>query len=297
MTGHSLGGALSTLFTADVAEYGLDAGRALPQLEPSEPWWNSLASTFSGQKKPFGPPPLPPRPKSLKMYNFGSPRVGNAIFVANFESMMKDGSIDEAYRIVNGEDVVARNPRSMNGLMLGNINYDHCAPTVLISDDSTESNVLWIEGEDGSEACPVRDATATTSPLAKGNLLGDLISAVQDDTDTPKVSGDKQIFDMSKLGAIAGKVSGRLKNISTDDLASVVGIDKKFTQREMKMIQSLMSGAALSHHMEDQYYKGMGMSSGYVALVGEELKAIGSTTESMAVTDAVFPNDRDGGKA
>lgn len=32
ITGHSLGGALATLFTADIAEFGMDAGRALPQL-------------------------------------------------------------------------------------------------------------------------------------------------------------------------------------------------------------------------------------------------------------------------
>ena len=39
-TGHSLGGALATCFVMDVAQYGVDAGRGLSQLEPSENWWS-----------------------------------------------------------------------------------------------------------------------------------------------------------------------------------------------------------------------------------------------------------------
>jgi len=46
VTGHSLGGALATLFTADIAEYGIDASRSLPQKAPSDPWWKGIATTF-----------------------------------------------------------------------------------------------------------------------------------------------------------------------------------------------------------------------------------------------------------
>ena len=109
-TGHSLGGALATCFVMDVAEYGMDAGRGLPQLEPSEAWWNSIASTLTGKKVSLGSPPPPPRPKSLKMYNFGSPRVGNEAFCNHFDNMVEDGRIDEAYRIVNDQDVVLASP-------------------------------------------------------------------------------------------------------------------------------------------------------------------------------------------
>lgn len=295
ITGHSLGGALATLFTADIAEFGMDAGRALPQLEPGDPWWNGLASAFGKGKSPLGPPPPPPRPKSLRMYNFGSPRVGNEAFVRRFEGLMRDGKIDEAYRIVNGEDVVARNPRSMNGLVLGSISYDHCGPTVLISPPKEEEgeegaaggggtpNVLWVEGEDDDTACPVRDGAATTSPLAEGNLLGDLLKTVKEER---SASVDGPAFDVSKLGSMASKVAGRLQSVSADDLASVVGIDKGFTQREVKMIQSLFDGRALAHHMEDEYYKGMGMATGYVALVGEELRRIDGREDLLAVMDA-----------
>ena len=69
VTGYSLGGALATLFIADIGEYGIDAGRGLPQVEESEPWWNSLASTFFNNKDNTNNKPKdtkPPKPKSLK---------------------------------------------------------------------------------------------------------------------------------------------------------------------------------------------------------------------------------------
>jgi len=306
VTGHSLGGALSTLFTADVAEYGMDAGRALPQLEASEPWWNSLASTFLGGKEEREIRREPPRPKSLRMYNFGSPRVGNDEFVALFESLMADGRIDEAYRIVNGDDLVTRMPRSIN-LGLGKVDYNHCGPTVLVEppqfDTEGETNtisptVLWIEGQSDDGECPVRDGNAITSPLASGALLGDIVSGIKsvtadipDDEKRDKIGG--AFFDisktgeyMSRMGEIAGTVSGRLQELTVDDLPSLVGIDKKYTAREMKIIQSLFSGQALNHHLEPDYYKAMGMACGYVALVGQELQSV-ETLLREGVPDSV----------
>ena len=175
-TGHSLGGALATCFAMDIAEYGMDAGRSLPQLEPSDAWWQSIATTFAGKKIQIGTPPPPPRPKSLKMYNFGSPRVGNEAFCKKFDSLVDEGRIDEAYRIVNDQDAVARFPRTVNALVLGNVWYDHCGPTVLITelekqidqDGSkrfSQSSLLWIEGQSDEAPCPVRDGNARSDPL------------------------------------------------------------------------------------------------------------------------------------
>ena len=122
----------------------MDAGRGLPQLAPSEAWWNGIASTFLavGRKANAvsGPPPPPPRPKSLKMYIFGSPRVRNHAFCAKFDAMVESGAINEAYRIVNGQDVVARTPRTVIALVLGNIGYNHCGPTVLITEYANRDN-------------------------------------------------------------------------------------------------------------------------------------------------------------
>ena len=283
VTGHSLGGALATAFCMDVAEYGMDAGRGLPQLEPSEPWWSSIASTITGKKVQIGAPPPPPRPKSLKMYNFGSPRVGNDAFCKKFDSLVGNG-IDEAYRIVNDQDVVARFPRTVNALALGNIGYDHCGPTVLITEIANQiskrnendseskfqkSELLWVEGETNDAACPVRDGEALSDPLGSGSLLGDInqiVGGLQGNED----EGDNA-FSFSKLGNMAEKVTGRLQKINFEDITSIVGIDKKFTQREMKFLQSIFSGEGLSHHLEDKYYQGMGMCCGYAALAGQPL--------------------------
>mmetsp|Transcript_18259 Transcript_18259/g.27375 ORF Transcript_18259/g.27375 Transcript_18259/m.27375 type:complete len:533 (-) Transcript_18259:260-1858(-) len=299
VTGHSLGGALSTLFTADVGEYGIDAGRALPQMEKSEPWWSSLASNFfNNDIKPEDT--TPPRPKSLKMYNYGSPRVGNKEFTKKFDSLIGNG-IDEAYRIVNGQDVVARLPRTVNALGLVSIGYEHCGPTVLISvpdaeadgDNESDENLaanqgdkqmplLWIEGQSEGE-CPVRDGTALRSPLAQGSLLGDIVSAVKENqganTDvvkasTEKAKGEDYLEKGDMLSKLSTAVKGRLETFTASDLASVVGIDKQFLARESKIIQSVFSGEALSHHMEDEYYKNMALACGFIASVGDEIKSI-----------------------
>ncbi|CAI5477181.1 unnamed protein product [Closterium sp. Yama58-4] len=71
VTGHSLGGALSTLFTYDLAQSDL--------------------------KKQHG--------FTLSLYNFGSPRVGNHAFAARFNQLVGD-----SWRIANDHDIVPRVP-------------------------------------------------------------------------------------------------------------------------------------------------------------------------------------------
>lgn len=56
------------------------------------------------------------------MYNYGSPRVGNAAFVNRFNS-----DVCEAFRVVNDADVVARVPRSRG------FAYHHVGRTALVS--------------------------------------------------------------------------------------------------------------------------------------------------------------------
>ena len=81
---------------------------------------------------------------------------------------------DEAYRIVNDHDIVARFPRTVNALALGDICYDPCGPKVLITELASQitkrdddgsgpddvilknDKILWIEGSD-DKVCPVRE--------------------------------------------------------------------------------------------------------------------------------------------
>jgi hypothetical protein len=273
VTGHSLGGALATLFTADIGEYGIDAGRALPQLAPSEPWWKSITNTFMGQEaKDSSGKVGPPRPKSLRMYNFGSPRVGNDVFAERFDSLLQDGRIEQAYRIVNGDDIVTRVPRTTNAV-IGSVNYEHVGSTVMVSTEPQESTgasvmapALWVEGESDENKCPVRDIDLVlNSPIAEGSLLGDLLGA----TSMADLEQEKDVF--GKFSAVASKWGERVKNLKASDLTSIVGIDREFSEREFKIIESVAKGKALANHLEDDYYAAMGRASGFKAVVGEEI--------------------------
>ena len=275
ITGHSLGGALATLFTADIAEFGMDAGRALPQLEPAEPWWKGVARVVIGGDQGDLESASPPRPKSLRLYNFGSPRVGNVAFSDLFERLQAEGKVDCAYRVVNGEDVVARLPRTVNGLVFGKINYDHVGQTVLVnapSDDVKPQDAkaisLWIEGVSNEKQCPIRDGASLSSPMAEGMLLKDLVEAASATADSETQSWSE------RLSVVAGKVTERMKSVRASDLASILGIEQDFTEREVRLFQSLLQGKAVGHHLEDQYYAGMGCASGFVARVGEDVTEI-----------------------
>lgn len=292
VTGHSLGGALSTLFTADIGEYGIDAGRGLPSLEPAEPWWSSLAANFYGESGEPSAKSPPPRPKSLRMYNFGSPRVGNAEFVAKFDSLIGNG-IDEAYRIVNGEDVVTRLPRTVNALGLVSVGYEHCGPTVLITvpEEAEDAQALvWIEGRSEGE-CPVRDGTPLTNPLSRGSLLGDIVSDINE-----KRSGGDDLSDpaagLKSLTNVASVMKERFASFEASDIPGLVGIDKKFVERESKIVKSILSGDALSHHMEDQYYMAMGRACGFKAEVGEDIKPmVGLLSEQEEEVQNLIANE------
>jgi Lipase (class 3) len=266
-------GALSTLFTADIGEYGIDAGRALPQTEASENWWKSITNTFMGKEAQGGSGKMaPPRPKSLRMYNFGSPRVGNDKFAQRFDSLLEDGRVQQAYRIVNGDDIVTRVPRTTAPIQ---VNYEHVGSTVLVSKEPAEAEgtdamapALWIEGESDDAKCPVRDMDfVLNSPIGEGTLLGDLIKATMDDDNTQAEA--QGVF--GKFSAVTSKWSERVKNLKASDLASIVGIDREFSEREFKIIESFAKGNALANHMEDDYYAAMGRAVGLRAAVGEEI--------------------------
>ncbi|KAK3288513.1 hypothetical protein CYMTET_4016 [Cymbomonas tetramitiformis] len=279
LTGHSLGGALATLFAADVGENGLDSGRGLPTKAASDPWYTRLIGFLSeGEKAEYG---VVPRPRSVRVYTFGSPRVGNDAFAARFECMQL-----EMYRIVNGADVVARLPRSMNALV-ASVGYDHCGKTVLIG-AGEDSASLWVEGESSAEMCPVRDGTPTVNPFRPGNPLGDLqqaaktlsseVDLMEYDSSDPGASALGWQQKARRAGEILGKVgaaadafkteaAGRLQDLTPSEAASLLGIDSRYISRELDIMGSITSGDALTHHLEPAYFEAMRVA--YVSLQPE----------------------------
>merc|ERR1712157_213446 len=176
----------------------------------------------------------------------------------------------QAYRVVNNADIVARLPRSF-----GTINYDHAASTVLITvptaEYAQEQPLIWVEGESNDDQCPVRDGTTLTSPMAQGALLGDLYNAVTNS--------------YNETSKLYSSVTNRLQSFTLSDITSIIGINKDYTNRELKIIENFMTGKALAHHMEDEYYQAMGRACGFIALVGKEIQPIDSFPDKESLEE------------
>lgn len=83
-----------------------------------------------------------------------------------------------------------------------------------------------------------------------------------------------------KLTSAFGKLSKRVSTLTASDLATIIGIDRNFSQREMEIIQSLLQGKAVSHHMEDEYFKGIAGASGFLARLGEDIIELEEAVEN-----------------
>ena len=94
---------------------------------------------------------------------------------------------------------------------------------------------------------------------------------------------------MNQLSSMASNIistiSNHLKSFSASDVASIVGLNKNYTDRELKIIQSVFTGEALAHHMEDEYYQAMGRACGFMALVGKEIQSLDDIKKKLDEMD------------
>ena len=194
-TGHSLGGALATLAA-------LDIGRRVKKLGVS-----------------------------LKMYNFGSPRIGNKLFATEF-----DETISDAWRIVNLNDAVANVPRLMG--------YHHVGHYVAIDQTGQvridHSRNAPFEGTSLEDIVPA----ATT---AISNAIALAIPSV--------LQNDGTDFEDATLSSNEDSKEKK-SEVSVDDEAITPERLEELWAHERDAWSMLLDTKSISEHMEAQYFKG-----------------------------------------
>ncbi|CAL8471597.1 g11139 [Coccomyxa elongata] len=181
VTGHSLGGALATLCSFELANRRYRHG--------GEP--------------------------EITMYNYGSPRVGNAAFARAY-----DRSVPDSWRVTNRLDVIPRVPRLMG--------YCHVGNSVSVTPDGRFE---------------VNDKKVDV--FKEGHMAEDV------------------------LPVLAQRALRAAQERSEDDTAEIAAL----IEHEMNFMQTLVTGSALSEHMEDFYL--------------DTLRALATTDTSVAVAGIV----------
>jgi hypothetical protein len=203
--------------------------------------------------------------------------------------------VPEAFRIVNGQDLVTRMPRGAAAETLGAIaggilDYRHPGRTVLVDE---REPLCAVAGAGLERECPLELLDSPfADPLATraGSARLDGARATDVDVDADGVPDARMLPSLASFlegalgdsaagkgvggaggaaseafgavqraaGQVAGQLSERMsKGVSLKDVAALVGIQGKFVEAELALLQSITSGVALAHHLEPSYYAAM----------------------------------------
>jgi len=280
ITGHSLGGALATLTAPEIAS-GVDTSRGF-KTRPDESWVGKLSQLASdlvvdASKRSFGPN-KPLSLKNVRLYTFGAPRVGNSEFARYFDAFGM-----EAFRVVNGADIVPRLPR--HGTAAGAVlDYEHVGRTVLIDENGTIPDGIWIEGESPEGTCPLRGVNPLSNPFGEGKVLAEMTSSASEaalsawnEYLTASKSGDVGkaiIAAAAQLTKARETIGSRLDTLSVSDAVSMLGLDPRFVESEMALIDSIRMGTGVMHHLEPSYFAGLKNALDAVQGVKRELPPV-----------------------
>ncbi|KAL4420729.1 hypothetical protein ABPG75_010385 [Micractinium tetrahymenae] len=204
ITGHSLGGALSTLCTFDCARR----------------MWRTT--------------PAAPR---LVHYNYGSPRVGNRTFAAEFDRL-----VPNAWRVANANDAVTLVPR-----MLGYCHIGHKA--VLGTEGVLEltRNSSRMLGE-GADMANVALAAAVNLPKLAEQLL---------DKQGEEGSNAALLSAAAAVASAASALAAARQQAEDDGEVHTPEEVQAMLEEEVEAMQRLLDGSALNEHLEPLYLENL----------------------------------------
>lgn len=258
LTGHSLGGALATLFALDAAD-GINPYRALPLRPPVGKSW--FLDVLTGAPSVSPNTPLIST-EYVKLVTFGAPRTGDLAFARALET-----KVNAHFRVVNGQDIVARLPRGFA--------YVHAGRTVLVDDDPEATAALWVEGIDDGE-CPLkltdsaRSNRLVSSPFSKGGPFADVLDRALEQS--PSSNGNSAVW--NPFGTTID-TAVRFRDLAVDaiaaartpaQIAALAGVDPEYAELELKLLTALSSGDAINHHLEPAYFDALMRAAGRVPL-------------------------------
>lgn len=203
ITGHSLGGALATLAAMDIAQ----------------------------QKNKLGD-------IKIKMYNFGSPRVGNQCF-----SKLFDLAVPDSWRVVNANDSVTKVPRPFMG-------YHHVGHLVAVDKDGSVR--MQHSKEVPFESTTLEDITPLVKEIVKSVVNSSLppsLQGAQEQANTLETSADTEIMELHQ------EVSQQLAE-GIDENKSSLDMLHELWSWEKKNFGVLFTAEALQEHMEEEYFSG-----------------------------------------